>query len=60
MNTLMNGMENTYNITANEMIAICEALQNGYTLDELRTDDCIMSVTLKKKNKDDIVMDFSR
>ena len=43
--------ENTYQITASELIEICEAIQNGYTLESMQGDDTILSCELKKHNE---------
>lgn len=49
-------MGNTYQITADEFIEICESIQNGYKLKEVESDEHIMSVTLidEKTNKESI------
>lgn len=41
-----NGVANTYQVTANELIEMLEAAQNGFTLESLQSDDNIMSVEL--------------
>ena len=41
-----NGVANTYQVTANELIEMLEAAQNGFTLESLQSDDDIMSVEL--------------
>lgn len=56
----MNGTQNTYQITSEELIEICEAIKEGYELQSLESDDDVMSVELKKKNSPDIIMNFLR
>lgn len=54
-------MENTYQITANELIEVCELIKDGYTLNEVTADDKIMSVTLiNGKTKEESVFNFLR
>ena len=45
------GVESAYLITANELIEICEAIQDGYTLESLQGDDNILSVELNKNGE---------
>ena len=44
-----NGVANTYQVTANELIEMLEAAQNGFTLESLQSDDNIMSVELSNE-----------
>jgi hypothetical protein len=41
-----NGVANTYQVTANELLEMLEAAQNGFTLESLQSDDNVMSVEL--------------
>lgn len=52
--------ENTYQITGSELIEICEAIANGYTLNSLESDNDVMSVTLTKQDNPEIIMNFLR
>lgn len=52
--------ENTYQITGNELITICEAISDGYSLESVESDDKIMSIILSKRNCETMTFNFLR